>query len=219
MGRETGGIDGNGFKLVGNRLCLDFVNTTAEWASRGGSQRNQDWRDRPSRDRLTSYDVLLEWAVFAGTLEAADARRLRHLAGRHPARARAVLVRALRLRHATYRLLRASLEGWIPDSADIAVLDEELRRARLRQRLRGPLPFVLSWDADRNALDRPIWPVALDAVELLCSAQLERVGQCPGAGCGWMFLDSSRGRRRRWCDMADCGNVAKVRRFRARASG
>jgi len=31
-----------------------------------------------------------------------------------------------------------------------------------------------------------------------------------------MFLDTSRNGRRHWCDMKDCGNLAKVRRFRQR---
>ena len=36
-------------------------------------------------------------------------------------------------------------------------------------------------------------------------------------GCLCLFIDKSRNRSRRWCDMADCGNQAKVRRFRERA--
>jgi hypothetical protein len=31
-----------------------------------------------------------------------------------------------------------------------------------------------------------------------------------------VFEDTSRGGRRRWCDMQSCGNRAKVRRFRSR---
>jgi predicted RNA-binding Zn ribbon-like protein len=59
-----------------------------------------------------------------------------------------------------------------------------------------------------------LWPVARSAAELLTSGDLARVGQCPGEECGWLFLDTSRAGRRQWCDMADCGNLAKVRRFR-----
>lgn len=36
-------------------------------------------------------------------------------------------------------------------------------------------------------------------------------------GCGWLFVDDSRLKNRRWCSMGDCGNVAKARRHRARA--
>lgn len=33
--------------------------------------------------------------------------------------------------------------------------------------------------------------------------------------CGWFFVDTSRGRRRRWCSMKTCGNQAKAARFRS----
>jgi predicted RNA-binding Zn ribbon-like protein len=33
--------------------------------------------------------------------------------------------------------------------------------------------------------------------------------------CGWFFVDSSRGRRRRWCSMQTCGNQAKAARYRS----
>lgn len=207
-----------GFRRVGGRLCLDFVNTVGEWASRPHRSRGRDWRDHPERERLTSYGALLEWAVFVGVLRHAEARRLHDAALERRPRASAVLARARRLRHATYRLLRASIEGWTPDSSDVALLDDEVRVARLHQRLGGELPLTLSWDDDPHALDRMLWPIALDAAALLSSTDLNRVGQCLGDRCGWMFLDESRGRRRKWCDMADCGNLAKVRRFRARAA-
>ena len=43
-----------------------------------------------------------------------------------------------------------------------------------------------------------------------------RLKACPGADCGWVFLDASRNTSRRWCDMAGCGNRAKTATFRAR---
>ena len=58
-----------------------------------------------------------------------------------------------------------------------------------------------------------------DAVDLLTDADdCKRVRQCESAqGCGWIFLDSTKGGTRRWCDMKVCGNRAKVRRFRSRS--
>jgi predicted RNA-binding Zn ribbon-like protein len=44
----------------------------------------------------------------------------------------------------------------------------------------------------------------------------QRVKRCPGADCGWVFVDASRNASRRWCDMAGCGNRAKSAAFRAR---
>jgi predicted RNA-binding Zn ribbon-like protein len=39
---------------------------------------------------------------------------------------------------------------------------------------------------------------------------------CRADDCGWLFVDASRNRSRRWCDMSECGNRAKAQRFRAR---
>jgi len=41
------------------------------------------------------------------------------------------------------------------------------------------------------------------------------IRECPGEDCGYLFRDTSRGRRR-WCSMKTCGNRAKVQRFRDR---
>jgi predicted RNA-binding Zn ribbon-like protein len=58
-----------------------------------------------------------------------------------------------------------------------------------------------------------LWPIVLAAAELLTSAGRARVRECAAHGCGWLFLDTSRSQRRRWCTMASCGNRAKARRF------
>lgn len=47
----------------------------------------------------------------------------------------------------------------------------------------------------------------------------ERLRACDGPECGMLYLDISRGQRRRWCSMARCGNSAKVGRFREAAGG
>jgi predicted RNA-binding Zn ribbon-like protein len=69
---------------------------------------------------------------------------------------------------------------------------------------------------DVPALDRMLWPLAHSAAELLASSERARVRLCEGEDCGWLFLDTSRNGARHWCDMKDCGNRAKVRRFRER---
>ncbi|MAZ90474.1 MAG: hypothetical protein CMH94_02945 [Oceanicaulis sp.] len=56
----------------------------------------------------------------------------------------------------------------------------------------------------------------MDAVALLAEDNAVRLKQCDGERCGWLFLDTSKAGRRRWCDMATCGNVSKARRHAAR---
>jgi predicted RNA-binding Zn ribbon-like protein len=53
--------------------------------------------------------------------------------------------------------------------------------------------------------------LALSSLDLFETLPLERTRICLGAECGWLFIDRSKAGRRRWCDMATCGNAAKSR--------
>jgi predicted RNA-binding Zn ribbon-like protein len=55
--------------------------------------------------------------------------------------------------------------------------------------------------------------LALRGVRLALSPPPQGVRACDG--CGWFFIDTSRGRRRRWCSMKTCGNLAKAARYRS----
>ncbi|PZS34823.1 MAG: hypothetical protein DLM61_02955 [Pseudonocardiales bacterium] len=60
-------------------------------------------------------------------------------------------------------------------------------------------------------LEAPVLAAATAVEDLLCSPLSRVVAVCAGRGCGWLFADPRR--RRRWCDMAVCGNRAKARRY------
>ncbi|MDG4860597.1 CGNR zinc finger domain-containing protein, partial [Streptomyces sp. T-3] len=45
-----------------------------------------------------------------------------------------------------------------------------------------------------------------------------RIRQCEGDNCPIIYLDTSRGRRRRWCSSEICGNRERVARHRRRAA-
>ena len=52
----------------------------------------------------------------------------------------------------------------------------------------------------------------------LTSGHPDRFRICDDDTCRWIFYDTSRTARRRWCDMATCGNRAKAARHRAKMS-
>jgi predicted RNA-binding Zn ribbon-like protein len=83
----------------------------------------------------------------------------------------------------------------------------------------GRAEFDWLWTDVDEHLTSILWPVARAATTLLTSPDLARVRECAGDPCGWLFLDVSKNGSRRWCDMADCGNRAKARRYRARRKG
>jgi predicted RNA-binding Zn ribbon-like protein len=193
------------FKLVGGALCLDFVNTVG------------NWHDPAQREYLTRYDDLVAWSQQVGTLTEVEARTLRHEASRRPLEAAQVLARAVALRTAIREAALAVAHDLPIDPATLAQLNqfvgELLCASHLVPTAAG---LALGRDDDPAALDRVLWPVVRSALELFTSGELQRVRECPGEACGWVFVDASRGGRRRWCDMANCGNVAKDRRHRAR---
>jgi predicted RNA-binding Zn ribbon-like protein len=200
-------------KFVAGHASLDFVNTVGARVSRARSA--PDYADKVLRDKLEDYQALVTWSELAGILSIQETRRLRRAARQHSQRAARTLARALRLREALYRIFKSFIEGWRPRIADVNVLRRELSVARERQRLlMSGAGFVWRWDDSENALDSPLWRISQSTADLLTSADIASLRQCGGDECGWMFLDTSRNRSRRWCDMKECGNRAKVRRFR-----
>jgi predicted RNA-binding Zn ribbon-like protein len=196
-------------KLVGGDPCLDFVNTV------GGRSAGTPARVRD--DKLAAYPDLVAFGVHAGLVTPAAARDLLRRARARPREAFRALCRARALREALYRALLALRAGTPLAAADLAVINSEVGAARRAERLvaRGST-LQATWPASGSRLDSPLWPVARSAAELLVSPELARLSQCGGESCSWLFLDRSRNRSRQWCTMQDCGNLAKVRRFRER---
>ncbi len=197
-------------RLVGGDRCLDFVNTV------GGRQpAGSAFTSVVHDDKLSGYADLVAWAQHAGVIARTQARALERLAQRRAADAARVLARAIRLREALHRVLRACMAGVRSDRGDLELLNDELSAARGRERLTpGAGGFRWEGPGAGKELDSLLWPIRDAAAALLTSGHLARLRQCGGDGCGWLFLDRSRNGSRRWCTMKDCGNVAKVRRFR-----
>jgi predicted RNA-binding Zn ribbon-like protein len=195
-------------KMVGGRLCLDFTNTV-------GSHDG----DHPGvpHEWLTDYAALVWWARQAEVLSEAAAERLLEEARRRPQEAQATFETAITLREALYGIFSAVAAGREAGARHLETLNSVLSRSLGHRRVASTGEgFVWEWAATEEELEQPLWPVALSAAELLVADELTRVRECNSATCGWLFLDMSRNRSRRWCDMQECGNVAKVRRFRRR---
>ena len=201
-------------KLVGGDPCLDFVNTVGGRLTSGATSAT---RSVVRDDKLRSYDDLLAWARHAALLSEKRARKLVRVARRRPREASRVLSHAVSTREALHRVLASLMRGRLPPARDLARLNVELAALRGRERLVAGAS-ALHWEPAEpgSRLDSVLWPVWRAAAALLTSGDASRLRQCGGEECGWLFLDRSRNRSRRWCTMEDCGNVSKVRRFRQR---
>jgi predicted RNA-binding Zn ribbon-like protein len=192
--------------VVGSRLCLAAVNTV--W-----------WRRGPSpSEHLRDYRDLTELVTDAGWL--ADRQSLERAADRHPRVAARAVARARDLREEILAVFSAIAAGNVPPQAALTSVQalgaEGLGALRLAPQPGGG--FELGWPVP--SLETPVQQIAVSAVLLLASAELDRVKQCPGPTCGWLFLDSTRNRSRRWCSSAECGNRSRVQaHYRRTRSG
>lgn len=192
-------------ELLGGHPVLDFINTL-------------DWRDREAQaggpvELLVSYDALLAWTRRLNLVGAEEAEALAAEAIRDAAAANAVLEQAKVLREAVFRLLAAAKTGQDPADDDLTCVNSLLAAAPATLQV-SPKNGGYSWVRRQAAagLQVPVIRLAHLAAELLTSDHLDRIHRCAGPGCGWLFLDTSPNRRRRWCSMEACGNRAKARR-------
>jgi predicted RNA-binding Zn ribbon-like protein len=126
--------------------------------------------------------------------------------------AEGVFNEARELRETIFRIFSAPAEGRDPPAQDLGALNEFLSRSMAAAALekKGDT-FVLSFGGGEGP-DRMLAPVVWSAVQLLTSPDMRRVKVCSGDTCGWLFVDASKNKSRRWCEMSDCGNRAKARR-------
>lgn len=178
------------------RICLDLLATTHP------------------EERFDSVEVLRAWIVGAGLVP--PGTPLAHADA-------AWLVGFRELRGRIGQLVRGSLtpEPWL-SSYDIAL-------ARVNDIALAPPPAPRAVRGEDGTLmrelDHPpeaaalLGAVARDALELLTDP-VARIGlrECEGDNCPIVYLDTSRGRRRRWCSSEVCGNRERVARHRRRAA-
>lgn len=196
------------FEQVGGALCLDFANTVHCYSCEN------------VRDDLHDFAAFVEWNKQWGTLSASEADSLIKEAHRKTTEAASVLERVKQLRLAIYQIFAAITEGRSPQKP-LVVLNDVLAEGlgQLRLSLTADKSFEWTWVKNGGGLERLLWPIARSAAELLISEDRLRVRQCNGERCTWLFVDMSKNKSRRWCNMADCGNRAKARRFYERTRG
>jgi predicted RNA-binding Zn ribbon-like protein len=167
-------------------------------------------------ERLLSYDDLVAWAREQHLISPAAAERLVAEARQHPHQAALVLSRAKVFREALNGLAAAIDAQRQPPGDVLATIGDVLATAYANGRL-VPHDGALQWVAgSENDLDRIVWEIGRAAGRLVVSPRLARLRACAAHDCGWWFVDDTKNRSRRWCDMTLCGNREKLRRFRAK---
>lgn len=183
---------------VGLDVCLDLINTLE--------------LDAIPQEHLPTADDAVTFLVARDLAHDADLRR--QLARDGDA---AWLARLRDARAALRELWDAQVEGRPPARPALAMLNALLDRGprvELRPTLAGV--EVAHRHPDDDPTGEALARAATPLVEAIATGHTDRFRICANDVCRWAFEDSSRARRRRWCDMATCGNRAKAQRFRSR---
>jgi predicted RNA-binding Zn ribbon-like protein len=195
--------------MRGGSVFLDFVTTLDRSTTEA----------IPRFDELSpGYANLLAWSETAGTVDPTQVDALRRIARKDGRAAAGARRRALDLREALHTIVLAIVSGESPDPRAIGILDLEIRQMQAAHQLAwvdGTLRNMVD-PATGRTLDSLLWPIVRTATEVLGSARVTRIRRCAASECQTFFLDTTKNGSRRFCSTNGCGNVNRVRRFRAR---
>ncbi len=189
------------FARVGNNLSADFVNTVVSFEREGGT--------------LRSAGDVVDFLVTTGATGTAEAERVRARVT-DDAAAERFFKTALALRSAVRDALIAIEKNEPLGHDPLAAINRILAADAGFEQL---VPRDGGYGIERRrTLDDPaiaLVPIARDVARLLAAPDAP-IRQCAGEGCVRHFYDDSRTGRRRWCEMAICGNRAKASAFAKR---
>jgi predicted RNA-binding Zn ribbon-like protein len=182
---------------------LDFVNTLEH--DRAGDT-----------EHLTTIEACVRWFDDHDLLhrEMVDAQ-LHAYAADETARQR-VLRRVHRVRDSLRELLDATVEQRPPDPSALREVNQALRTQYVYELVPAPDGVSLDHRHEGDPIAGALARLSESVARELTQPDAGRLRICANEDCRWVFFDSSPGGRRRWCNMAVCGNRAKVARHRAR---
>ncbi|MHC8308334.1 CGNR zinc finger domain-containing protein [Pseudomonas sp. GT1P32] len=193
--------------FVADAAALDFLNSIAtpvdepvDWIDDGNG-----WLDWLKQSGWVEDEILqrLQAQAMPGELEtvAAQARSLREW------------FRGFVLKYKG-KPLEASALTELEALNRLLERDEKYTQITLQD---GETP-KLAWETKRRwrSPDSLLLPLGEVLAQFVSEEDFTNVKCCEGPSCTLMFVDHTRGRKRRWCSMAVCGNRAKAAAHRER---
>ncbi len=178
----------------GNNLCLDFINSI------------HNRKTKPVNDYITDQTTWLIWLSKIGLKKESHEGNDYHF-DIHELRIQREL-----LYHLFYNLIH-SIEIAEKNIGKINRLLSKYKKATQILIKEGKPKEVLK--IDTYNLNDYILYILKSAEELLLSEAIDQVKEC--SNCGWLFLDNSKNKKRKWCSMKTCGNEVKAKNFYRRS--
>lgn len=168
--------------------ALEFCNTYAGWGR----------PPEPGSEWLANYTTFAVWAGHHGLAPEHLVVRLLRQAAQRPDEAAVVLEEARRFRGSLYACLTDPQDG-----ASFAAVARTVEEAAATSEFVRDPDGLARWRPSAAGLRTPLCAAAHSAAELLADPRRFTLRACPGADCGWLFLDENG--RRRWCSVSGCG--------------
>ena len=198
----------NAIRLVGGSAVLDYLNTC-------------DGR-RPGTgllevvDKLGNLEDIVHWFRHADLIDDLEHQHFVAVVRRSSWHTVTAFEQLIDFREALYRLLLPMALDHSADQVSLDALNQALAdTADQRLLVLTPAGVIWRWRVgdDLGSMTAGfIGRLAVQASILLTSGDLSRLKACATPDCDWLFLDTSKNGRRRWCQMNVCGAREKVKR-------
>ncbi|HEV8081700.1 MAG TPA: CGNR zinc finger domain-containing protein [Chitinophagaceae bacterium] len=183
--------------LDGGLLCLDFVNTVP------------NRKEEPQRYYFSDIQDLITWGRRLKVIDAKTEKQLKAEAERQPKKAASFFGEAIAFRELLYVLFWHISAGKKIPMAELGRYNDMLKiyfpSLQIKQLQEG---FKEEWILEEINFKRLLAPVLNDSYETLLSDKLIRIKEC--SSCGWLFYDTTKNGKRRWCSMKSCGSNVKA---------
>ena len=167
-------------------------------------------------EKLPTLDSALAWFVNRGVIHTEGADRVRTQAAAGATLMDSELARVHAVRAALREVAIAITERRLPKAAALDSINRALHARQVIELVPAPDGVNVDHRHVGDPIDDALARLAEPLVSELTASHPERIKICASDTCEWFFYDASQTSRRRWCDMATCGNRAKAARHRAR---
>jgi predicted RNA-binding Zn ribbon-like protein len=163
----------------------------------------------PEFDYLKTFGEFLAWSAKVGSLRGKRLQALREHAYINPRLASSTLSTVIDLRENAYQLFSAIAAGKAPPLTVANAFNKKLALAFQNVAMKfGIGNAEIYFIHDQISLDQSLNAIIKSAFDVLTQEDFQRIKECPR--CGWLFLDTSKNGKRRWCDMNVCGSRDKA---------
>lgn len=188
-------------QLDGGCPVFDFTNTI--------SNRN----DPDYFDYLATYDDFIQWTDKIGLLPKGKIHAIDAFSKNHVRKSAHTLRQVVEVREIIFNLFSSLAQHQKIDKETLNAfndfLSEALSNMRIEvRRTEVTTSFSIS---DKTILKEPLYYLTKNAFDILSTCSFERIKECPT--CKWLFIDTTKNGKRRWCNMQVCGSNDKAKRY------